>query len=130
MTNGNVGARRNRNICDRLFVLGPVVNSVINNKEEPIQVHVQDAEKCVDMLLLESIINALFDAGLKTDMLNLLHIKHVNAKVAVKIYNGITKRVPVTSVEMQGSVWGSLKCTIYLNGHNLKMQGGFLIFKY
>ena len=50
LTDGNVGARRNRNIQDNLFVLGAVVNSVINGKEDPIQVQVQDAEKCFDKL--------------------------------------------------------------------------------
>ena len=44
-------------------------------------------------------------------MLNLLYLDNLNAKVAVKINNGITERVPVKNVEMQGSVWGSLKCT-------------------
>ena len=60
---------------------------------------------------LESTTNALYEAGLNTDMLSLLYIEHLNAKVAVKINNGITERVPVKSVEMQRSVWGSLKCT-------------------
>ena len=87
------------------------MNSVINGKEEPVQVQVQDAEKCFNKLWLECTTNALFEAGLNTDMLNLLYIENLNAKVAVKINNGIPKRFLVKSVEMQRSVWGSLKCT-------------------
>ena len=87
------------------------MNSVINGKEDPIQVQVQDAEKCFDKLWLESTTNALNEAGLNTEMLNILYIENLNAKVAVKINNGITERVPVKSVERHGSVWGSLKCT-------------------
>ena len=83
------------------------MNSVINGKEDPIQVQVQDAEKCFDKLWLESTTNALNEAGLNTEMLNILYIENLNAKVAVKINNGITERVPVKSVERQGSVWGS-----------------------
>ena len=76
-----------------------------------VQVQVQDAEKCFDKLWLQCTTNALFKAGLNNDMLNLLYLENLKAKVAIKINNGITERVPVKNVEMQGSVWGSLKCT-------------------
>ena len=52
LTDGNVGARKGRNICDNIFVLGAVMNSVINGKEDPIQIQVQDVEKCFDKLWL------------------------------------------------------------------------------
>ena len=111
LTDGNVGARKSRNIRDNIFVLWAVINSVINGREDPIQVQVQDVEKCFDKLWLEATTNALFDAGLQHDMLHLLYIKNKNAKVVVKVNNEVSKRVTVKSVEMQGSVWGSLKCT-------------------
>ena len=44
LTDGNVGARKGRNICENIFVLGAVLNSVINGKEDPIQIQVQDVE--------------------------------------------------------------------------------------
>ena len=59
LTDGNVGARKNRNIRDNLFVLNAVINSVIHGKEKPIQVQVQDAEKCFDKLWLQATTNAL-----------------------------------------------------------------------
>ena len=111
LTDGNVGARKSKNIQDNIFVLGAVINSVINGREDPIQVQVQDVEKCFNKLWLEATTNALFDAGLQHDMLNLLYIENKNAKVAVKVNDEVSKGVTVKSVEMQGSVWGSLKCT-------------------
>ena len=33
LTDHNVGARKNRNIRDNIFVLGAVVNSVVNGKD-------------------------------------------------------------------------------------------------
>ena len=71
LTDGNVGARKNRNIRDNLFVLNAVINYVINGKEQPVQVQVQDAEKCFDKMWLQATTNALHDAGLNCDMLNL-----------------------------------------------------------
>ena len=35
ITDGNVGARKQRNIRDNIFVLGAIMNSVINGKQEP-----------------------------------------------------------------------------------------------
>ena len=40
LTDGNVGARKQRNIRDNIFVLGAVTNSVLNGGESPIQVQV------------------------------------------------------------------------------------------
>ena len=113
-----MGARKNRNIRDNLFVLNAVINSVINGKEQPIQVQVQDAEKCFDKLWLQATTNALHDAGLNSDMLNLLYAENRNAKVAVKVDGQLTRRTSVKNVEMQGSVWGSLKCTVSMDKLN------------
>ena len=115
LTDGNVGARKNRNIRDNLFVLNAVINSVIHGKEKPIQVQVQDAEKCFDKLWLQATTNALHDAGLNSDMLNLLFEENKNARVAVKVNGKLTRRTSVKHVEMQGSVWGSLKCTVSMD---------------
>lgn len=111
LTDGNVGARKERNIRDNLFVLGAVINSVVNDKQEPIQVQVMDIDKCFDKLWLESTTNALFDAGVQNELLNLLYMENDSAKIAIKINGQLTKSVYVRNVEMQGNVWGSLKCT-------------------
>ena len=104
LTDGNVGARRNRNIRDNLFVLGAVVNSVINGKEEPIQVQVQDAEKCFDKLCANECYNEAYENGFKSDKLSLLY--SIN-----KTCQGITERITIYDTIMQGTVWGSLLCT-------------------
>jgi hypothetical protein len=111
LTDHNVGARKCRNIRDNIFVLGAVVNSVVNGKEGPIQIQIGAVEKCFDKLWLQNTTNALFEAGLNSDLLNLLYLENQNARIAVKVNNHLTERINVKSVEMQGSVWGSLKCT-------------------
>ena len=118
LTDGNVGARKERNIRDNLFVLGAVINSVVNGNQEPIQIQVMDIEKCFDKLWLEATTNALFDAGVKNELLNLLYMENKQAKIAIKVNGQLTKRVNVKSVEMQGNVWGSLKCTTTMDQLN------------
>ena len=59
ITDQNVGARKDRNIRDNIFILGAVVNSVINGNEDPIQIQVGDVNKCFDKLWLQKTINKL-----------------------------------------------------------------------
>ena len=95
LTDHNVGARKCRNIRDNIFVLGAVVNSVVNGKEGPIQIQIGDVEKCFDKLWLENTTNALFEAGLNSDLLNLLYLENQNARIAIKVNNHLTERINV-----------------------------------
>ena len=93
ITDQNVGARKNRNIRDNIFVLGAVINSVINGQEDPIQIQVGDVEKCFDKLWLQKTTNELVEAGMNTDKLNLLFIENRRTQVSIKVNNQITRRV-------------------------------------
>ena len=121
ITDQNVGARKCRNIRDNIFVLGSVINSVIHGNEESIQIQVGDVEKCFDKLWLQNTTNDLFEAGLKNDKLNLLYLENTNTKVAIKVNNSITRTINMKNIEMQGSVWSSLKCVVSMDKVNKVM---------
>ena len=53
----------------------------------------------------------MFEAGVQSELLNLPFIDNKSAKIAVKGNGQFTKRIIVKDVEMQGNVWGGLKCT-------------------
>ena len=64
-------------------------------------------------------------------MLNLLHNENIKAKIAVKVNGGISERVVVNNVEIQGSVWGSLKCTTSMDTLNRTiLEQDHLTYKY
>ena len=65
-------------------MLGAVINSVVNGNQEPIQIQVMDIEKCFDKLWLEATTNALFYAGVKNELLNLLYMENKHAKIPIK----------------------------------------------
>ena len=109
ITDGNVGARKQRSVRDNIFVISAITNSVLNGNSQPIQVQVMDAEKCFDKLWLQSCINSIYEAGMDNDKLNLLYIDNKNAQIAVKVNNKLSMRISVKDVIMQGSVWSSLK---------------------
>ena len=57
LSDSNVGARKNRNVRDNIFVLNAITNSVINGNSEPIDIQVFDIEKCFDALWVQECIN-------------------------------------------------------------------------
>ena len=111
LTDSNVGARKGRNIRDNIFVINAITNSVLKDKLEPIDLQLYDVEKCFDALWLEECINDLFDAGFTNDKLPILFQENQTAKVAIKTQEGISKRIDIKNIVMQGTVWGSLLCT-------------------
>ena len=50
LTDGNVGARKERGVRDNIFTMGAIANSVINGNSKAIQVQVMDVKKCFDKM--------------------------------------------------------------------------------
>ena len=48
----NVGARKERNIRDNIFVINAVMNSIRKGDKEPVDFQVYNVEKCFDTLWL------------------------------------------------------------------------------
>ena len=111
LSDSNVGARKNRNIRDNIFVVNAITNSVVNGNEDPVDIQVFDVEKCFDALWVEECINDIFEAGLDNDKLVLLFLENQNANIAIKTPGGKSARITITNIIMQGTVWGSLLCT-------------------
>ena len=72
--------------------------------EEASDVGAYDTEKCFDLY-------DLYKAGLKNNKLTLLFEMNQSAQVAVKTAHGMTERVNIENIIMQGTTWGSLLCT-------------------
>ena len=77
-----------------------------------------DVIKWFDMFWLEACMNSLYDAGIKDDILKKMYIENQYAQIAIKVNNIVSNRILVTSVVMQGSVWGNLKCTSQMDTLN------------
>ena len=131
LTDSNVGARKNRNIRDNIFVLNAVTNSIVNGKADAVDVQVFDVEKCFDALWMQECINDLFETGFTNDKLSLLYLENQNAKIAIKTPQGISKRKTIKNVVMQGTVWGSLFCTTTMDKlGKLSYENEELLYKY
>ena len=131
LSDSNVGARRDRNIRDNIFVLNAITNSVVNGNEDSIDIQVFDIEKCFDALWVEECINDIYEAGLVNDKLPLLYLENQNANIAVKTSSGKSSRVNIRNVIIQGTVWGSLLCTASMDQlGSLVYRNSDLTYKY
>ena len=111
LTDCNVGARKERNIRDNLFVVYGVINSVIQNYAKPVDIELFDISKCFDSLWLKECLNDLYEAGITNSNLNLIYEGNRQCFLAVNTPRGQTKRIEINEIVMQGSVWGPLCCT-------------------
>jgi hypothetical protein len=114
MSNSNIGARKNRNIRDHLFVVYGVINSVLYGESDPIDIQIYDVEKCFDALWLEDCMLDLYETlppQERDDKLALIYKMNKENYVAVNTAVGLTERVMLPSVVMQGGKWGPLKCS-------------------
>jgi hypothetical protein len=114
MSNSNIGARKERNIRDHLFIVYGVINSVLNGNDEPADIQIYDVEKCFDALWLEDCMMDLFETlppEARDDKISLIYKANKDNYVAVNTAVGLTERVNLNNIVMQGGKWGPLKCS-------------------
>ena len=115
LTDSNVGGRKDRNIRDNIFVINAIVNSIKRGNEKACDKTVNDVEKCFDALWLQECVNTLYEYGLNNEKLVLIYEESKNAAIAIKTPNGLTERITIDNIIMQGTVFGSLICTAVMD---------------
>ena len=115
MSCSNIGARKNRNIRDHLFVVNAIVNDVVKNKKK-VDIEIYDVQKCFDKMSFKETANDMFKAGVTDDKFVLLANSNRVSKVAVKTpWGSLTERVDIKEIEMQGTVLAPLKCSTQID---------------
>ena len=117
MSFSNIGARRQRNIRDHLFVINGILNDVQQNKNKTgVDLGIYDIAKCFDKMWYAETANDLFKAGVKDDKFILIANSNMECKVAVKTpWGGVTDRIRLEKLEMQGTVLSNIKCSVQID---------------
>ena len=114
MSDSNIGARKDRNVKNHLFIIYEIINSVIKGKEPCIDLHIYDLEKAFDALWLEECMNDVFDSlseENKDEKVALLYESNKKNLVAVTTAVGLTERINIPNIVQQGGTWGPSLCS-------------------
>ena len=104
MTDIQVGGRKGKNIRDQLFVVNGIIQDVLSSKtKQPIDILISDFKTCFDGLSLGLTCS---DLPIRDDKLALLFDINRTNKVAVKTPLGLTDRVIMRELVLQGDSWG------------------------
>ena len=117
MSCSNIGARKQRNIRDHLFVINGIINDVTKNKDaKDIDVQIYDVAKCFDKLEYTNTANDLFNSGVQDDKFVVIAKSNQQCDVSVKTpWGSNTKRAILNNLEMQGTVLAGLKCSVSID---------------
>ena len=114
MSDSNVGGRKKKNIRNHIFIVNGIINEAMRNKEN-IDITILDYRQCFDGMWLEETINDLFEAGLANDNLNLIYKLNEKNKVAIVTPHGLTERVEMRKLVMQGENLAPLECSVQVD---------------
>ena len=112
MSDSNVGARRGKGVRNHLFIVHGVINEVIQDKSKSLDIGILDYRQCFDSMWLEDTINDLYEAGITDDKLALIYKSNETNKVAVKTPSGMTERIEMKNLVLQGEIFGPLECSV------------------
>ena len=109
MSDSNIGARKQKNIRNHIFIVNCIIQDVLSKKsKEPIDIMVLDYKQMFDSECLFECMNDLFEAGVDDDMFALVYEANRENFVAVNTPHGISKRETVKEIVMQGDVLAPL----------------------
>ena len=83
--------------------------------KKPIDIQIMDYKQCFDSMWLKETMNDLYDSGVQDDQLALLFQANKEVNVAVKTPNGLTDRVKIDEIILQGDVFGPIECSVMVD---------------
>ena len=120
----NAGGRKGRGCRDQIFILHGIINEVVHGNREPICLQSVDVVMCFDKMNFPETHNDLWDVCVQDRNFALLATLDQKCTVKIKTPCGETKTLTLKEIIMQGSVFGSLKCTVQVDslGRDLLSQ--------
>ena len=101
MSNSNIGARKNMNVRNHIFVIHGIINEVVKDRKKSIHLNIYDIIKAFDKIDVASSMNDLYESipdEEKNDKLALLYKLNEDNHIAVNTPVGITDRINVKGI--------------------------------
>ena len=130
MSDSNVGGRKRKNIRNHIFIVNGIMIEALKNKTN-VDIEILDYRRCFDGMWLQETINDLFEAGLVNDNLNLIYKLNEKNNVAVVTPQGLTERVEISSIVMQGENFAPLECSVQVDTYGKEcLEQDKYLFRY
>ena len=82
MSDSQVGARKDKNIRNHIWIVNGIIADVNRNKKKnPVDIQIFDYKQCFDALWLQECMNDFYEAGLKDDKFALLYNCNKNVNI-------------------------------------------------
>ena len=105
MSDSNIGARKNKNVRNHVWIVNGVLNEVLSGKQSHnIDIQILDYQQCFDSLWLQACLNDAYESGIQDDSLTLLYNVNKSVNIAVRTPVGQTERRTIPNVVMQGDI--------------------------
>ena len=109
MSDSNIGARKNKNIRNHIFVVNSVIHDLLSKKSnKQVDIMVLDYKQMSDSECLCECMNDLYEAGVKDDIFALIYEANRVDNVAVQTPHGLSRREVFKDIVMQGDVLAPL----------------------
>ena len=109
MSDSNIGARKQKNIRNHIFIVNSIFHDVLSKKSNtPIDIMVLDYKQMFDSECLFQCMNDLYEAGVNDDIFALIFEANRENLVAVNTPHGISRREKIEQIVMQGDVLAPL----------------------
>ena len=118
MSDSNIGARKNKNVRNHLFIVYGVINSVLREGRGCVDIQIYDLVQAFDALWLQDCMNDIYDClpeNKRDRKLALIYQTNINNLVAVNTPVGQTERVNMPQIVQQGGGWGPMECSISID---------------
>ena len=118
MSDSNIGARKNKNVWNHLFIVYGIINSVVREGRGCVDLQIYDLVQAFDTLWLEDCMNEIYDClprHKRDRKLALVYETNIHNLVAVNTPVGQTSRVNLPRIVQQGGVWGPMQCSVSID---------------
>ena len=102
MSDSNVGARRNRNVRDNLFVTYAIINDALVNNDD-LEIVFYDISLCFDSQWRQETMNDMWNVGIRDECFALMAKLNESVDVTIKTAVGDSEKFELNNIEQQGT---------------------------
>ena len=132
MSECQMGGRRKRGCKNNIFILNGIIHETMKSRQNnSVVLQYYDYSQMFDSIDLREAIQDMFDSGMDDENLALLYQSNKEIAMAVKTAHGVTDRVTLKDLVLQGDTFSSLMASVQVDriGQYCIDSGNHILYK-